>query len=145
MKKLLMLIGRICLSLIFVTSAVSKLFSWDETVQYMTTHLNQWIVSTNFPDVIHGGMTLLSAYALPMLIVATIFEGVGGLFVLLGFKVRFGATLLILTLIPITIIMHSFWLATGPEKTLQMAMFMKNLAILGGLFILSAQGGDSEG
>jgi len=109
-----MLIGRICLSLIFVTSAVSKLFSWDETVQYMTTHLNQWIVSTNFPDIIHGGMTLLSAYALPMLIVATIFEGLGGLFVLLGFKVRFGAALLILTLIPITIIMHPFWLATGP-------------------------------
>jgi putative oxidoreductase len=143
MKKLLMLLGRICLSLIFVTSAVNKLFSWDQTVQYMTSSLSVWIAGTPMPDFMHGAITMLGAYAVPVLIVATLFEGVGGLFVLLGFRVRFGATLLILFIIPMTLIMHPFWLAGSQEKMIQTIMFMKNLAILGGLLILTAKG-DSE-
>jgi putative oxidoreductase len=143
MKKLLMLLGRICLSLIFVTAAVNKLFSWDQTVQYMTSSLSIWIAGTPLPDFMHGTVTLLCSYAVLVLIIATLFEGIGGLFVLLGFKVRFGAALLILFIIPTTLVMHPFWLTSGPEKMIQMAMFMKNLAILGGLLILAAKG-DAE-
>ena len=140
-----MLIGRICISLIFVTSSITKLFTWDETVQYMTTGLNHWITATQFPDFMHQGIVYVTTHAVLLLIISTIFEGVGGLFVLLGFKVKMGATLLLLFLIPVTIIMHSFWLLTGAERDLQTIMFMKNLAIIGGLFILSAKAGDSEG
>jgi putative oxidoreductase len=91
------------------------------------------------PDFMHGVVTLFCSYTTLMLIIATLFEGIGGLFVLLGFKVRFGATLLILFIIPVTIIMHPFWLISGQEKMFQIAMFMKNLAILGGLLILAAR------
>lgn len=139
-----MLLGRVAISLIFMTSFVMKLFSWDQTTQYMTGALSKWIAGTPLPDFMHGAVTFVCAYATLFLVVATIFEGVGSLFVLLGFKVRFGATLLILFLIPVTVVMHPFWLVGGQEKTLEMAMFMKNLAILGGLFILAAKGGDSE-
>lgn len=145
MKKLLMLLGRICLSIIFVSSAINKLFSWDQTVQYMTSSLNLWVAGTPMPDFMHQGVTLMCSYAVLVLIIATLFEGIGGLFVLLGFKVRFGTTLLILFIIPVTLIMHPFWLMAGQEKMLQIAMFMKNLAILGGLFVLAAKSGDSEG
>ena len=145
MKKLLVFVGRISLSLIFVSSAIGKLFSWDDTLLYMTTALSRWMGATSMPDVMHQGLMLLCSYMTLLLVVATIFEGVGGLFVLLGFKVRLGATLLILFIIPVTIIMHPFWLSTGQEKTIQMAMFMKNLSILGGLLILAAKGGDTEG
>lgn len=141
-----MLIGRICISLIFVTSSITKLFSWDETVYYMTTALNNWLTSTQFPDFMHQGIVYVSAHSVLLLIIATLFEGVGGLFVLLGFKVRMGATLLILFLAPVTIVIHCFWLLSGAERDLQMIMFMKNLAILGGLFILAvaAKGGETE-
>jgi putative oxidoreductase len=144
MKKLLMLLGRICISIIFVSSAVNKLFSWDQTVQYTTGALSAWMAGTPLPDFMHGAMTLFCSYVVLAVVLATLFEGIGGLFVLLGFKVRFGATLLILFLIPTTIIMHPFWIFSGQEKMMQMAMFMKNLAILGGLFILAAKSGDSE-
>jgi len=139
-----MLLGRICLSLIFVTSAITKLFTWNETVAYMTTSLNKLIISTHFPAFLEPAVNFVTTYAVVLLVIATIFEGVGGLFVLLGFKVRLGATLLILFMIPVTMVMHSFWLYSGADKDLQMIMFMKNLAILGGLFILSSKGGDSE-
>jgi putative oxidoreductase len=140
-----MLIGRICLSLIFVTSSITKLFTWDGAVHYMTTGLNHWLTATQFPDFMHQGVVYVTTHAVLLLIIATLFEGVGGLFVLLGFKVRMGATLLILFLAPVTLVMHSFWLLTGAERELQMIMFMKNLAILGGLFILAAKAGESEG
>jgi putative oxidoreductase len=144
MKKLILLLGRIALSLIFVTSAINKLFGWDQAVQYMTSSLSVWIAGTPLPDFMHGAVTFMGSHAVLMLLVATLFEGIGGLFVLLGFKVRFGATLLILFMIPATLIMHPFWLGSGPEKVLQMTMFMKNLAILGGLLILAARNGDAE-
>lgn len=143
MKKLIMLFGRVFLSLIFVTSAVSKVFSWDQTVHSMTGALSRWIAGTPLPDFMHGAMALACSYAILLLMIATFFEGIGGLLVLLGFKVRFGATLLVLFTIPVTLIMHPFWLESGQEKVMQMTMFMKNLAILGGLLILAAEGGKS--
>lgn len=145
MKKLFMLLGRICLSVIFLSSAVNKLFSWDQSVQFLNSGIDKWVAGTPLPDFMHQGVTLLSSYSVLLMIIATIFEGVGALCVLLGFKVRLGATLLILFLIPVTIIMHPFWLATGQEKILEMGRFMSNIAILGGLFILAAKAGESDG
>ncbi len=145
MRKLMLFVGRIGLSLIFVTSAINKLFSWDQTVSYLSNALSLWTAETPMPDFMIHAFSLLCSYSVLGLVIATLFEGIGGLFVLLGFKIRFGAALLILFLIPVTLLMHPFWLASGPEKQMQMAMFMKNLAILGGLFVLAAQGrGDSE-
>jgi len=144
MKKLFMLLGRICLSVIFLSSAVNKLFSWDQSLQYFSGALDKWVAGTPLPDFMHQGVTLLSSYSVLLMIIATIFEGVGALFVLLGFNVRLGATLLILFLIPVTIIMHPFWLLSGQENMMEMGRFMSNIAILGGLFVLAAQSGASK-
>jgi putative oxidoreductase len=138
MKKLILLLGRICLSLIFVSSATSKLFSWDATVHYVTSAFSRWTSYTAMPDMFHQAVVFLSSYAVTLLITATIFEGVGGLCVLFGLKIRFGATLLILFIMPMTIIMHSFWMFPDQERELQMMLFMRNLSILGGLLILAA-------
>ncbi len=62
---------------------------------------------------------------------------VGGLSILLGYKARCGAWLLVLFLIPVTFMMHRFWgLADPVASTIQMIMFMKNIALMGGaLFV----------
>jgi putative oxidoreductase len=150
MKKLFLLLGRICLSLIFVASAVGKLFSWNETVQYMTSSLARWTGGAPMPEMISLGpmstaLSFMTAHAVLFLVISTLLEGIGGLFVLLGFRIRFGAILLMLFIIPVTLIMHSFWLDNGPEKMIQMSMFMKNLSILGGLMILAVRGSEGEG
>jgi putative oxidoreductase len=63
---------------------------------------------------------------------------VGGLSVLLGWKTRFGALLLILFLIPVTLMMHRFWGIDDPQTAmLQRVMFMKNVSMLGGALILA--------
>jgi putative oxidoreductase len=62
---------------------------------------------------------------------------IGGLSVLLGYHARIGAIVLALFLVPVTLRMHNFWAVAEPmQAKMQMAMFMKNVAILGGTFLL---------
>lgn len=66
-----------------------------------------------------------------------VIAALGGLSILLGYKARWGAWLIVLFLIPVTYHMHDFWTFSDPiEYATQQAMFYKNLSILGGaLFI----------
>jgi putative oxidoreductase len=65
----------------------------------------------------------------------------GGVSVLVGFRTNIGASLIALFLIPVTVTMHKFWSVSDPGiAQMQMIMFMKNLAILGGAFLISQFG-----
>lgn len=65
----------------------------------------------------------------------------GGISVLLGLHARFGALLLILFLVPVTLLMHDFWSYTDPEMAqMQMTHFMKNIAMLGGAILIAFYG-----
>lgn len=62
----------------------------------------------------------------------------GGLSILLGFHGRIGAWLLVVFLIPVTLSLHAFWKVTDPMAAqMQMAMFMKNLSMLGGALVIA--------
>jgi len=109
----MMLVGRVLIALIFIVSGLSKIPGWDSTVQYLASKGLPWVPVFLFP--------------------AIFIEVVGGLSVLLGYKARIGALVLSLYLIPVSLVMHSFWNFTGMEFQTQLANFMKNLAIMGGL------------
>ena len=65
----------------------------------------------------------------------------GGLSILLGYRAKLGAWLIVLFLIPVTLLMHRFWGVTDPMmQQTQMVMFMKNVAILGGALLISQFG-----
>ena len=66
--------------------------------------------------------------------------GPGGLALLLGFHTRAAALLLFLYLIPTTLVFHNFWAYPPEQQQLQMIMFLKNLAIMGGLGMLVSFG-----
>jgi putative oxidoreductase len=58
----------------------------------------------------------------------------GGLSILLGYRAKLGAWLLVLFLVPVTFMMHNFWAVTDLMMAqMQMSMFMKNLSMVGGL------------
>lgn len=62
----------------------------------------------------------------------------GGLSILIGYKARIGAWLIILFLIPVTFTMHKFWGVSDPSVAyMQEIMFMKNISILGGAFLIA--------
>jgi putative oxidoreductase len=65
----------------------------------------------------------------------------GGLSILLGYKAKIGAWLLVLFLIPVTLMMHNFWAVKDPMMAqMQMAMFLKNVTMIGGALLISRFG-----
>ncbi|MES2344359.1 MAG: DoxX family protein [Chlamydiota bacterium] len=140
LRSLIAAIGRICLSVIFILSGASKLLNWHEMELTVTNAMNDLNILMQGNEVIYQ----LTAMALPwskeLLGAAMVFEIIGGLLVFLGIRVRLGALLLILFLIPTTFLFHHYWLLQGADRELQMTMFLKNLSILGGLFVVLALG-----
>ena len=62
---------------------------------------------------------------------------VGGLSVLLGYRARIGAGMLVLFLVPVTLTMHAFWAASDPTMAqMQLINFMKNVSLVGGALLL---------
>jgi putative oxidoreductase len=65
----------------------------------------------------------------------------GGLSVLLGYRAKIGAWLLVLFLVPVTFMMHRFWGISDPQAAqMQMINFMKNISMLGGALLISQFG-----
>lgn len=103
--------------------------------------LCEWQSNVGFSDSLNDCLAVMIPVTPILLLIATLLELLGSLALLLGFKEKLGAILLILFLIPSTIIMHQFWFVEGGARELQLVNFLKNLAILGGL-ILFALGGN---
>jgi putative oxidoreductase len=62
----------------------------------------------------------------------------GGISIILGYKARLGAWLIVLFLVPVTLMMHNFWAITDPMmKQMQMAMFLKNVSMLGAALMIT--------
>jgi putative oxidoreductase len=117
---LITLSGRILLSVIFLISGVFKVAGYSQMVGYA------------------------SAVHLPMpkvaIAIAAALELASGLAILAGFKTRIAAWVLFLYLIPTTYYFHDFWAAQGAAQQAQMANFLKNVAIMGGLLVLAVNG-----
>jgi putative oxidoreductase len=63
---------------------------------------------------------------------------VGGLSVLLGFRARAGALLLVAFLVPVTFMMHNFWAVADPMMAqMQRVQFLKNVSMLGGALLIA--------
>ena len=121
MKDLYDLIGRIFIAFIFLYDAFDSIVYFKETKATMAQHGLTWQ-----PDLLlYSGIFVLV---------------LGGILVLIGYRSSFGAGLLLLYWIPVTFIAHSFWNDPEPQRRLQAIMFMKNLAIAGGLLMILVNG-----
>ena len=66
---------------------------------------------------------------------------VGGVSVMLGYRARFGALLLLVFLVPVTLVMHKFWGLADPQMAmLQKIQFMKNTSLIGACLLLMYHG-----
>jgi len=110
-----MFLARLCLATIFIIAGINKFFAWDATASFM------------------------AAKGIPMapffLVIAALLEIICGICLVIGYQTRIAAGVLMLFLIPTTGIFHDFWNVLDPiARELQTVMFLKNLAIFGGLW-----------
>ncbi|MDN3507520.1 MAG: DoxX family protein [Simkaniaceae bacterium] len=137
---LISVIGRICLSGIFILGGVQKVLNWHDYEEVVTRTLCDWhVYNTQFGN-IEPFLDFALSYVPVILGVIVFLELLGGLFVLFGIKARLGAFFLILFLVPATIAMHPFWLIHGERHGIEMDQAIKNGAILGGLLLVLAYG-----
>ena len=83
-----------------------------------------------------------ASHGVPLAAIAVPLSGVlaiaGGLSILLGYRAKLGAWLIVLFLVPVSLMMHKFWTATDPMMAqIQMILFMKNVSMLGGAVLIS--------
>jgi putative oxidoreductase len=86
-----------------------------------------------------------ASQGVPLASIAVPFAGVlamaGGLSILLGYRAKIGAWLLIAFLAAVTPMMHNFWTVADPMmRQMQFIMFMKNVSMLGGALLVTQLG-----
>ena len=106
----LSLLARWLITIIFLTSAYSKLFSWGANIEYMH--------SKHMP----AAALLLAA--------ALVVEAAGSFCLITGIGARIAATVMFLYMIPVTFLLHAFMSVN----------FQKNLGVMGGLLMIVAFG-----
>jgi putative oxidoreductase len=92
----------------------------------------------------HQSIAYAASQGVPLASIAVPLSGVlalvGGLSILLGYRARIGAWLIVLFLIAVSP-MHNFWAVADPMmRQMQMVMFMKNIAMLGGALLITQFG-----
>jgi putative oxidoreductase len=75
-----------------------------------------------------------------MLAGAIVFLLVGSASVIVGYKARFGAVLLLVFLVLASYYFHPFWKLEGHTQQEQMIQFMKNLSMTGAMLFIVANG-----
>ena len=133
-------IARFLLSAIFLASGVNKIVHWGVTEQLLMTIFGNWQSYLSGYEIAQNFFASMIFFTPTLLFAATLMELSGALLLLLGVKEKMGAALLLLVLIPTTILFHQFWFVEPSQKELQQVMFLKNLAIIGGLILVLLQG-----
>jgi putative oxidoreductase len=112
--------GRVLLALMFVLAGVGKFAGLAGTAGY--------IASKGLP------MPQVLAFATAAL------EVVGGLALIVGFKTRYAAGALAAFTVLASLLFHNFWAMPAEQAYVNQLMFMKNLAVTGGLLLLVSFG-----
>ena len=121
MKDVVDLIGRILLATIFLYEAIDSIWYFKKTKAIMTSY------GINFQQ----DLLLMASIFLLLL---------GGTLLLIGYRSRFGAVLILIYWIPLTFIVHSFWNDPPEVRRMESILFMKNMAIAGGLLSVFVNG-----
>jgi putative oxidoreductase len=113
-------IARVLLALMFVLAGIGKLTGLEGTAGY--------IASKGLPA--------------PMLlaVAAGVVELVAGVLLIIGWQARWAALALAAFTLVATVIFHNYWSLPAEQQMMQQLMFMKNLAVTGGLLFVFAFG-----
>ena len=130
--------GRILFAVLFIYSGASKLFDIKLTTDFIAAKVT-------IPDAIAPYTQQLETMAgMPFMQLLAIsvgaFEIIAGLMIALNFLTRFFAILLIIFMLAATFYFHDFWNQPAPDNARTLLDALKNLSIIGALFIIAGYG-----
>jgi putative oxidoreductase len=121
LQGLLAVVGRLLLCAIFFLSAVgTKIPHFNDVAKIMES------VGMPAPQL--------------MLVGAIVFLLAGSVSVIVGYKARIGAVLLLTFLVLASYYFHAFWKLEGQKQVDEMIQFMKNLSMMGAMVFIIGNG-----
>ena len=114
------LVGRVLLALMFLLSGIGKIGGFEGTVGYISS------VGLPLPSVLAAG--------------ALVLEIVAGIALIIGYKTRWAALTLALFTLVAAFLFHNYWAMPAGQQMMQQIIFLKNLAVTGGLLMLAMAG-----
>jgi putative oxidoreductase len=116
----LSLVGRLLLASLFLPAGIGKLTGFAGTVGYIAS----------------AGLPLPALGA----VIALVVEILGGLALIAGFGTRIAALVLALFTLVASFFFHAYWAVPVDQQFVVKLLFMKNIAVVGGLLTLAAWG-----
>ena len=131
--------GRVLFAVLFIYSGATKLFDVQNTTSAIASKVaipGLLLPYTEQLEAAVGGMKTPHMLALAV----GIFEVVAGLMIAVNFGARFFAILLIFFVLITTFYFHDFWNQASPENAKTLIDALKNLSIVGALFMIAGYG-----
>jgi putative oxidoreductase len=130
--------GRILFAVLFVYSGATKLFGIAATSDFIAAKVV--IPALLVPYTTQ--LETMTGMSTPQMLAIAIgaFEVIAGLMIALNFGARFFAILLIFFVVAATYYFHDFWNQSPPENAKSLVDALKNLSIIGALFMIAGYG-----
>jgi len=114
------LLGRFLLALMFVLAGYTKIGGFEGIASYIGSK------GLPLPQLVAAGTIVL--------------ELVAGLALMAGYRARWAAGALAVFTVLATVIFHAFWGAPAAQQRVEYLLFIKNVAVVGGLLMVVALG-----
>jgi putative oxidoreductase len=130
--------GRVLFAVLFIYTGATKLFAIPATADFIAAKVT--IPSLLAPYT--SQLETLTGMPLPQLLAIGVggFEILAGLMIALNFLARFFAILLIFFVIATTFYFNDFWNQSPPDNAKTLIDALKNLSIIGALFMIAGYG-----
>jgi putative oxidoreductase len=129
--------GRVLFSVLFIFSGAAQLLDLAATAQMLEKVVFPAALAT-YTSQLEGMTGMLMPQMLA--IAAGALQVICGFMIALNFGARFFAILLILFVAAATFYYHDFWNQTGADARNNMVHALKNLSIIGALFMIAGYG-----
>ncbi len=130
--------GRVLFAVLFLYSGATKLFGIPATADFIAAKVT--IPALLLPYT--AQLETMTGMPTPQMLAIAVgsFEIISGLMIALNFAARFFAILLIFFVAATTFYFHDFWNQAPPDNAKTLMDALKNLSLIGALFIIAGYG-----
>jgi uncharacterized membrane protein YphA (DoxX/SURF4 family) len=130
--------GRILFAVLFIYSGATKLFAIQATSEFISAK----VVIPAMLAPYAAQLETMTGMSTPQMLAIAVgaFEIISGLMIALNFGARFFAIILIFFVAAATFYFHDFWNQSPPENAKTLMEALKNLSIIGALFMIAGYG-----
>ena len=130
--------GRVLFAVLFMYTGATKLFAVQQTADFIATKVTIPAMLAPYTS----QLETMAGMPMPQMLALAVggFEILAGLMIAVNFGARFFAILLIFFVLAATFYFHDFWNQAAPENARTLIDALKNLSIVGALFMIVGYG-----